>query len=50
MNAEPGRRPMSIDYYPLVSRAVSALKSDTAVARDALFERLRKIFSDQLQN
>jgi hypothetical protein len=50
MNAEPGRRPMSIDYYPLVSRAVSALKSDTAVARDALFERLRKILSDQLQN
>lgn len=37
------------DYYPLVSRAMSALETDTAVARQALFERLRKILSDQLQ-
>lgn len=49
MKAELGRRLMSVDYYPLVSRAVSALESDTAVARQALFERLRKILSDQLQ-
>jgi hypothetical protein len=37
------------DYYPLVSRAMSALETDTAVARQALFKRLRKILSDQLQ-
>src|SRR5262249_28423201 len=37
------------DYYPLVSRAMSALETDTAASRQALFWRLRKIFSHQLQ-
>jgi hypothetical protein len=37
------------DYYPLVSRAMSGLESDTVIARQALFERLRKILSDQLK-
>jgi hypothetical protein len=43
-----GRRSMT-DYYPLVSRAMSALENDTVAARRALFEQLRKILSDQLK-
>ena len=37
------------NYYPLVARAVSRLESNTPVARDALFEKLRVILIDQLR-
>jgi hypothetical protein len=41
---------MGIDYYPLVSKAASALRSDTADARHLLFERIRVILVNQLRS
>jgi hypothetical protein len=37
------------DYYPLISRAVSQLASNTAEARLALYERARAVFDAKVQ-
>ena len=41
---------MRIDYYPLVSRAVSSLEGDNPESREALFERIRLLLINQLRN
>ena len=41
---------MRIDYYPLVSRAVSSLEGDNPQSREALFERMRHLLINQLRN
>jgi hypothetical protein len=41
---------MRIDYYPLVSRAVSSLEVDNPEGREALFERIRLLLTNQLRN
>jgi hypothetical protein len=41
---------MRIDYYPLVSRAVSSLEGDSPESREALFERIRLLLTNQLRN
>jgi hypothetical protein len=41
---------MRIDYYPLVSRAVSSLEADSPASREALFERIRLLLTNQLRN
>ena len=41
---------MRIDYYPLVSRAVSSLEGNNPESREALFERIRLLLANQLRN
>jgi hypothetical protein len=41
---------MRIDYYPLVSRAVSSLEVNNPENRAALFERVRVLLINQLRN
>ena len=41
---------MRIDYYPLVSRAVSSLEGDNPESREALFERIRSLLINQLRS
>jgi hypothetical protein len=41
---------MRIDYYPLVSRAVSSLEVNNPENRAALFERVRLLLINQLRN
>ena len=41
---------MRIDYYPLVSRAVSSLEGDNPESRKALFESIRLLLINQLRN
>jgi TPR repeat protein len=41
--------PSTADYYSLLARAISALDSNTAEARQALYERARKALVEQLQ-
>ena len=41
---------MRIDYYPLVSRAVSSLEGDNPKSREALFERIRLLLINHLRN
>ncbi len=38
------------DYYPLLSKAVSGLKTSTPEARGAIYERARKALLNQLRN
>jgi hypothetical protein len=41
--------PSTADYYSLLARAISALDSNTAEARQALYERARKALVAQLE-
>src|SRR5215469_5248495 len=41
---------MAADYYPLISRAVAALETNTFDARRAIYNHARATQSDQLHN
>jgi len=41
---------MAQDFYPVIARAIASLEQDTAEARQAVYDRARRVLREQVRD